>query len=107
MFFVNGTDIGKVFGVELISSSEMDNALQRWDNISIGKPPWRNDGDEIETININGARLRELSEKRRSVPALMTLTEYSRIKTFTTPINCAAVMLAGKLQFRNTLRMHH
>lgn len=52
MFFVNGTDIGKVFGVELISSSEMDNALQRWDNISTGKPSWRNDGDEIETINM-------------------------------------------------------
>jgi len=52
MFFVNNTDIGKVFGVELISSSDMNNALQRWDNISTGKPPWKNDGDEIDTINM-------------------------------------------------------
>ena len=52
MFFVNSTDIGKVFGVELISSSEMNNALQRWDNISTGKPPWKNSGDEIDTINM-------------------------------------------------------
>ena len=52
MLFVNSTDIGKVFGVELISSSEMNNALQRWDNISTGKPPWKNSGDEIDTINM-------------------------------------------------------
>lgn len=52
MLFVNDTDIGKVFGVELISSSEMNSALQRWDNISTGKPPWRNAGDEIDTINM-------------------------------------------------------
>lgn len=52
MLFVNDTDIGKVFGVELISSSEMNNALQRWDNISTGKPPWKNSGDEIDTINM-------------------------------------------------------
>ena len=52
MLFVNSTDIGKVFGVELISSSDMNNALQRWDNISTGKPPWKNDGDEIDTINM-------------------------------------------------------
>lgn len=52
MLFVNDTDIGKVFGVELISSSEMNSALQRWDNISTGKPPWKNAGDEIDTINM-------------------------------------------------------
>ena len=52
MLFVNSTDIGKVFGVELMSSSEMNNALQRWDNISTGKPPWKNSGDEIDTINM-------------------------------------------------------
>lgn len=52
MLFVNDTNIGKVFGVELISSSEMNSALQRWDNISTGKPPWKNAGDEIDTINM-------------------------------------------------------
>lgn len=53
MLFINsGTDIEKVFGVELISSPEMSNALRKWDNISTGKPPWRNADDEIETVNM-------------------------------------------------------
>lgn len=53
MLFVNsGTDIEKVFGVELISSSEMNTALKNWDRISTGKPPWLNAEDEIETVNM-------------------------------------------------------
>lgn len=53
MLFINsGTDIEKVFGVELISSSEMNNALKKWDRISTGKPPWLNAEDEVETINM-------------------------------------------------------
>lgn len=53
MLFVNsGTDIEKVFGVELISSPEMNSALKNWDRISTGKPPWLNAEDEIETINM-------------------------------------------------------
>lgn len=52
MFFVNNTDIGKAFGVELISSSEMDNALKLWERVSTGKPPWLNPDDDIETINM-------------------------------------------------------
>ncbi len=53
MLFINsGTDIEKVFGVELISSTEMNNAIRKWDNISTGKPPWRNVDDEIETVNM-------------------------------------------------------
>jgi len=53
MLFINsGTDIEKVFGVELISSPEMNTALKNWDRISTGKPPWLNTKDEIETINM-------------------------------------------------------
>ena len=53
MLFVNsGTDIEKVFGVELISSHEMNTALKNWDRISTGKPPWLNAEDEIETVNM-------------------------------------------------------
>lgn len=53
MLFINsGTDIEKVFGVELISSAEMNSALKNWDRISTGKPPWLNGEDEIETINM-------------------------------------------------------
>lgn len=53
MLFTNSsTDIEKVFGVELISSTEMNNALKAWDYISTGKPPWKNTDDEIETINM-------------------------------------------------------
>lgn len=51
MFTLN-SDIGKVFGVSLIWSTDMADALKKWDNISTGKPPWRNKEDEIETINM-------------------------------------------------------
>lgn len=52
MFFTNSTDIGKIFGVELIASSEMNSAIKRWDDISTGRPPWLNAGDDIETVNM-------------------------------------------------------
>lgn len=52
MLFVNNTDVGQVFGVELISSDEMNRALRLWDDISTGSPPWKDSGDEIETINM-------------------------------------------------------
>ena len=52
LFLHSGTDIGKVFGVELISSNDMNTALNRWNDISTGKPPWKNDEDQIETINM-------------------------------------------------------
>lgn len=50
--FINSSDIGKEFGVDLITSDDMNNALQRWDYISTGKPPWKNAADEIDTINM-------------------------------------------------------
>lgn len=53
MLFLNsGTDIGKEFGVELISSPEMNTALKKWDNISTGNPSWLNGEDGIETVNM-------------------------------------------------------
>lgn len=52
LFISDCTSIEKVFGVELISSSEMNNAIANWDRISTGKPPWLNAADEIETINM-------------------------------------------------------
>lgn len=53
MLFMNSsTDIGKIFGVELISSDKMNNALKKWENISTGKPSWLNSADEIETVNM-------------------------------------------------------
>lgn len=52
LFVSNGNNIEKVFGVELISSYDMNTALKVWDRISSGKPPWVNADDEIETINM-------------------------------------------------------
>lgn len=52
LFVHSGTDIGKAFGVELISSPEMDKALKSWDRISTGKPPWKNAENDVETINL-------------------------------------------------------
>ena len=50
--FINSSDIGKEFGVDLITSDDMNNALTKWDNISTGKPPWKNAADEIDTVNM-------------------------------------------------------
>lgn len=52
MFFVNNVDIGKVFGVDLISSTDMNTALQSWDDISTGSPPWKDADNDIDTINM-------------------------------------------------------
>ena len=52
LFTRSGADIEKAFGVQLISSEEMNAALGLWDRISSGKPPWKNAGDEIETVNM-------------------------------------------------------
>lgn len=52
MFLAESSDIGKVFGVDLITSSDMTNAIRLWDEISTGKPPWLNRGDDIKTINM-------------------------------------------------------
>lgn len=49
--FIN-TDLGKAFGVELIQSTDMNSALQKWDAISSGKPPWLSAEDDIHTINM-------------------------------------------------------
>lgn len=49
--FIN-TDIGKDFGVELIQSNAMNSALQKWDDISSGSPPWLDPEDGIETVNM-------------------------------------------------------
>lgn len=52
LFISDRTSIEKVFGVELITSHEMNAALRNWDRISTGTPPWLDAADEIETINM-------------------------------------------------------
>ena len=52
MFLSNNADIGKVFGVKLIESSDMNSAIMRWDSISTGRPPWINPDDDIDTVNM-------------------------------------------------------
>lgn len=50
--FMNSSEIGKVFGVDLITSDDMNNAIKKWDYISTGKPPWVNADDDITTVNM-------------------------------------------------------
>ncbi|MBO5568039.1 MAG: phage capsid protein, partial [Clostridia bacterium] len=52
MFINDNPDVGKIFGVELIMSSDMNSALKRWDDISTGNPPWLNSEDDIKTVNM-------------------------------------------------------
>jgi len=48
----NTAEVGRVFGVKLIQSSKMDTALQKWDDISTGKPAWLDIEDGIKTVNM-------------------------------------------------------
>lgn len=51
MFFaLNSSDVRKAFGVEFVSSTEMNNALKRWNNISTGNPSWLD--EDTRTINM-------------------------------------------------------
>lgn len=50
--FMNSSEVGKVFGVDLITSDDMNNAIKRWNYISTGKPPWANADDDITTVNM-------------------------------------------------------
>lgn len=52
LFNATTTDIGREFGVKLISSAKMQNALNTWDSISKGTPPWVNREDGIKTVNM-------------------------------------------------------
>lgn len=53
--FIENIDAGKAFGVELINSSEMNNALKRWHNTSTGRPTWLNAEDDIKA-SVNMAK---------------------------------------------------
>lgn len=53
--FIENVDVGKAFGVELISSSEMNNALKKWHSTSIGRPIWLNADDDIKS-SVNMAK---------------------------------------------------
>lgn len=52
VFGTANTDIGREFGVKLVSSPKMQTALDAWDSISRGKPDWVNSDDGIKTVNM-------------------------------------------------------
>ncbi|MCD8371788.1 MAG: hypothetical protein LUD27_00610 [Clostridia bacterium] len=52
MFKIN-SDTGKVFGVDIISSDDMKQALKSWNEIVKAKPIWAG-RDDIKTVNIAG-----------------------------------------------------
>lgn len=66
LFAHSGTDISRAFGVELLSSPAMQTALEKWDNISRGRPPWLNGEDGIETVNM----AKHISDHRAKLTAL-------------------------------------
>ena len=50
--FAYESDVSKAFGVQLIESSIMEGKIRLWNSISSDMPPWLNDEDGIETINM-------------------------------------------------------
>lgn len=49
--FMISSEVSRVFNVDLIESYDMDKALKLWNDVSVGKPPWLNPDDGINTIN--------------------------------------------------------
>lgn len=50
--FIKENDIGKEFGVDIILSEDMADAINAWDDISKGAPYWVSAEDDIQTINM-------------------------------------------------------
>lgn len=48
----NNAEVGRAFHVHLIQSPKMETALQKWDDISTGKPAWLNPEDGVKTVNM-------------------------------------------------------
>lgn len=44
-------DAERIFGIKTIYSGKMETAINLWDKITSGEPPWVNKEDDIETIN--------------------------------------------------------
>ena len=67
MFYGDNMTIAEPFGVELIDSPEMRQAIAEWDAVSRGEPYWLDPEDDI-TASVNAAKV--ISDKRA---ALITL----------------------------------
>mgnify|MGYP000296179474 CR=1 FL=1 len=52
MFRLETANAAEAFGVKLLTSSDMDSALNKWNDIFTGKPPWKDAEDEIDTANV-------------------------------------------------------
>lgn len=52
MFRLETANAAEAFGVKLLTSSDMDSALNKWNDIFMGKPPWKDAEDEIDTANV-------------------------------------------------------
>lgn len=55
------TNINSAFNVDVIRSSEMENKIQLWMDISEGKPPWLDRENDIRTICFSNTMARELA----------------------------------------------
>ena len=75
------TDIGKAFGVELVQSSEMNAALELWDNISSERPPWRNLDDDVRTYNM-GKHISDYRARLVCLDTPTTATSKSCMRTY-------------------------
>ncbi len=51
LFASSKTDIGKIFGVDLIGSFKMNSSLKAWSSIASGRPIWA-DGEQVKTVNM-------------------------------------------------------
>lgn len=49
---INSADVEKAFGVDLLTSADMESAIRKWDDISTGNPPWKNIADGVDTVNM-------------------------------------------------------
>ena len=79
MFRLETANAAEAFGVKLLTSSDMDSALNKWNDIFTGKPPWKDAEDEIDTANVAS-----LISNTRSSPRSLLIRE--DLPTFGFPI---------------------
>ena len=57
------TELEKVFDTEVYMTDKMENAINLWQNITSGEPPWKNKEDDIDTINFAAFIAKDVAKK--------------------------------------------
>ncbi|MCM1245991.1 MAG: phage capsid protein [Roseburia sp.] len=57
------TDAKKIFDVNICMTDRMESAIKEWRDITSGEPPWKDTGDDIDTINFAAFISKDIAKK--------------------------------------------